>query len=59
MVHPRKIFYIHMQYGVKGEMSLRHGMWYGLRIMPNVLYAEQLKEINSLALFFSKFNFQG
>ena len=34
---------------VKGGMSLRNGMWHGLRndiIMRNVIYAEWLKEIN-------------
>ena len=34
---------------VKGEMSLRNGMWHGLRndiIMRNVIYAERPKEIN-------------
>ena len=34
---------------VKDGMSLRNGMWHGLRndiIMRNVIYAEWLKEIN-------------
>ena len=34
---------------VKGGMSLKNGMWHGLRnymIMWNVIYAEWIKEIN-------------